>query len=190
MLEVETKFKLDNEAALVESLSQTGAVTGRVERHADTYFAHPSRNFAETNEALRIRSIDSVASFTYKGPKLDVGDRALKARKEIEWCLAPGDPEGQQLTEVLTALGFTPVATVRKVRRCFGWPDEIHQYTGFAVTIDNVEQVGLFAEIELLVPESSVDAVEAAGERINDLSERLGLTQTVRKSYLQLLLDS
>ena len=188
MLEVETKYKLSDQADLQKRLADIGAVQGTTEQHADTYYRHPSRNFVETNEALRIRSINSVASVTYKGPKLPVGDSALKARKEIEWCLAPGDADGSQMEQLLLALGFTAVTTVRKERHSFRWPESDPKLSAFTVTIDQVQEVGLFAEIELLIEEHAPGEVDAAGERINDLAGQLGLSETVRESYLEMLL--
>ena len=189
MLEVETKYELADKDDLVKRLDEMGAVGGDVERHADTYYRHPSRDFVQTKEAFRIRLIDSVASVTYKGPKMDVGESALKAREEIEWCLAPGDADGSQMTRLLQALGFDPVATVRKERRSYAWPQTDRQYADFTLTIDQVDQVGLFAELELLLQDDSPDAVKSAGERIDALAERLGLVTTVRSSYLNLLLN-
>ena len=189
MLEVEKKYKIDHPAQILERLSDAGAVLQSTEQHADTYYRHPSRDFVQTKEALRIRSIDSVASVTYKGPKLLVGDSSLNARNEIEWCLAPGDSDGLKMTQLLLALGFSPVTTVRKERQAFCWPETHPQLSGFTVTIDRVQEVGLYAEIELLLPDASPEEVDAAGERIRRLAERRGVSQSVSESYLQLLLN-
>jgi len=188
MLEIETKYRLHDEPRLRNELRKLGAIEGELERHADTYFRHPSRDFVQTREALRIRDVNSVASVTYKGPKMEMKDAALKARQEIEWCLAPGDADGSQMQRLLSALGFTSVATVRKERRSFSWPENSHALATFTVTIDHVEQVGAFAEIELLVEDSAADHVEAAGQRISDLAGRLGLTESVPTSYLTMFL--
>ena len=80
---------------------------------SDRYFAHPSRDFARTDEALRIRTVGASSFVTYKGPKIDV---TTKTRRELELPLDPGDADGSQFAELLTALGFTPVAVVRKQR--------------------------------------------------------------------------
>ncbi|MCO8122700.1 class IV adenylate cyclase [Stieleria sp. TO1_6] len=190
MLEVEQKYELDDQPRLRGQLAAIGAIAGTTERHRDTYFQHPSRDFVQTSEALRIREIDSIASVTYKGPKLAVGDSTLKARKEIEWCLAPGDANGCQMHELLVALGFREVATVRKERQSFHWPAGNRELAAFTLTIDLVDQVGLFSEIELLVPEADAadGNVDQAGERIAALAARLSLTRPVRESYLELLL--
>lgn len=189
MLEIEKKYELADRADFVDRLTESGAVEGKTERHADTYYRHPSRDFVQTNEALRIRSVDSVASITYKGPKMDLGDPHLKARQEIEWCLAPGDSEGSQMASLLVALGFSAVTTVRKRRQSFHWPAGQPEMAGFTLTVDDVEQLGTFAEIELLIPDGSSESPQAAGARINELADRLGLSQSVRYSYLQMLLN-
>ena len=188
MLEIETKFHLEDERQLRQRLDNMQASAGTVERHEDTYFRHPSRDFVQTREALRIRRINSVASVTYKGPKRDVADSALKARKEIEWCLAPGDTDGDQMEQLLLALGFTKVATVRKERESFSWPDSQPELSPFTVTIDHVAEVGDFAEIELLIPDPSPEEIDVAGQRINGLAEQLGLVKSQPSSYLTMLL--
>lgn len=188
MLEIETKFRLTDESELRRRLSELNASAGEMERHADTYFRHPSRDFVQTREALRIRRINEVASVTYKGPKHQVADAALKAREEIEWCLAPADADGEQMERLLLALGFTAVATVSKQRESFSWPDSANELSGFTVTLDHVSQVGEFAEIELLVTDSSAAEIDAAGSRIQALAERLGLAEPVTPSYLTMFL--
>jgi adenylate cyclase class 2 len=188
MLEIETKYRLTDESQLRSRLVDLGSVVGATEVHADTYFQHPARDFVASNEALRIRTINSVASVTYKGPKRRVDGSAVKARQELEWCLAPGDADGGQMQQLLVALGFTPVATVRKERQSFTWPEQQEPLSVFTLTIDHVDEVGDFAEIELLVDQSSEQELRAASERIDQLAVRLGLCEAVRESYLELLL--
>ncbi|MCC9601868.1 class IV adenylate cyclase [Stieleria sp. JC731] len=188
MLEIESKYRIDDPSAVCEHLISLGAQRQPIETHADTYLRHPCRDFAQTKEALRVRLVDGVASVTYKGPKLNLADSDLKARKEIEWCLAPADAEGEQMTSLMNALGFEPVATVRKQRQTFKWsPDD--ERADFSVTVDRVEKVGTYAEIELLLHDESPEAVAAAGDRIRSLAAELGLHETERRSYLSLLLS-
>jgi len=190
MLEIETKYRLTDEMRVRRRLDELNASAGETERHADIYFRHPSRDFVQSREALRIRNVNSVASVTYKGPKMAVTDATLKARQEIEWCLAPGDADGSQMQQLLLALGFTAVATVRKRRESFSWAQGDHELSAFTVTIDDVEEVGKFAEIELLIADPTPEEVHAAGRRIALLAERLELTEAVASSYLTMLLES
>ena len=46
----------------------------------DEYYAHPARDFAITDEALRLRTENNLTVITYKGPKLD---RETKTREEF-----------------------------------------------------------------------------------------------------------
>ena len=190
MLEVETKYRITDQSALTERLGSLGAIADDPEHHADTYYRHPCRDFVQTGEALRVRSVNSIAAVTYKGPKLDVGDSALKARKEIEWCLAPADTDGSQMHDLLTQLGFDPVATVKKERTSYHWPPSAPLYSQFTLTIDHVDEVGQFAEIELLIPEPSPQQVDRAGKMIDELAQQLGLDEAVRQSYLEMFLSN
>ncbi len=68
-LEVELKFAIADGPALLSTLHEIGATFVGQEQHADTYYAHPCRDFVQTGEALRIRKVDGVAHVTFKGPK-------------------------------------------------------------------------------------------------------------------------
>ena len=114
--EVEQKHRVDDVAALDARLAERGVTLGPPVEQSDQYFAHPCRDFARTDEALRIRTVGEASFVTYKGPKLDA---TTKTRRELELPLDPSDADGSQFAELLTALGFTPVATVRKQRRPF-----------------------------------------------------------------------
>ncbi|MEL6105471.1 MAG: class IV adenylate cyclase [Planctomycetota bacterium] len=187
MLEVERKFRVSEATDLTRRLREAGAQPGPIECHGDTYYRHPCRDFVRTGEAFRVRRINDVASVTYKGPKLAVDDEALKAREEIEWCLAPEDADGNKMERLLVSLGFEAVTTVRKNRISHRWT-EGHEWAAVTVTLDDVEQVGSFAEIELLVDDSEADALTHAAEQIERLAGQLDLRDRIRESYLELLL--
>lgn len=180
MFEVEQKYWVDDLDALQSKLRALGAVEGETQQHADEYFNHPSRDFAQTHEALRIRHVDDVAYVTYKGTKLP---GAVKARVEMEWSLSPGDPEGAQTAALWTILGFRRVAIVRKSRRTFRCEP---LGSDLSITIDSVADVGLFSEVELVV--SHQDEVALARERILGIGVQLGFKRMEPRSYLSLLL--
>ena len=109
--EVEQKFPVHDLAAIEAQLVALGARLGAGIEQLDRYFAHPCRDFARTDEALRIRQVGPRCFVTYKGPKIDP---TTKTRREIELPLSDA-PEGvAQWTALLEALGFQPVAEVRK----------------------------------------------------------------------------
>lgn len=178
--EVEQKFPLGADAALMEDrLQQLGAVRRGTQTQADRYFNHPVRDFAQTDEAVRIRSVGEENWLTYKGPKIDV---RTKTRREIETALGSGVATAEQFAEVFKILGFREVATVRKQRQHFeltqaGW--------NFDITVDAVEGVGNFLEIELVVDASRLAAAQQA---VLDLAQTLELPSPERRSYLEMLL--
>ena len=177
--EVEQKFPLADVAAVLRRLDELSAKTAGTLEQIDQYFNHPARDFAQTDEALRLRSVGEKNFITYKGPKLDA---ATKTRQEIELPLADGQQSLAQFAELLAALGFRSVATVKKTRRLFhiAWQEKIVE-----AALDDVVSVGHYLELELSV---SGTEVEAAKSCIASLASRLGLSTTERRSYLELLL--
>lgn len=91
--EVEQKFWVDDLRAVERELAQLGVRLGEVIEQVDCYFAHPARDFAETDEALRIRRSGSDCFLTYKGPKIDA---TTKTRQEIEIPLPQGEGAARQ----------------------------------------------------------------------------------------------
>src|SRR5262245_19850499 len=114
--EVEQKHRVADLASLVSKLQERGSQFEKPIRQSDTYYAHPCRDFAKTDEALRIRTVSDASFVTYKGPKLDT---TTKTRREIELPLDPDDRDGSQFASLLEALGFKRVAIVSKHRRPF-----------------------------------------------------------------------
>ncbi len=181
-LEVELKFRAEGDndlAAIRERLIQLGARAVETLDQADTYFSHPARDFAQTDEALRLRRVGERNCITYKGPKLDV---TTKTRRELELPLAGGAKAFEQFSQLLTALGFRPVATVRKQRELMtlDW-----QGTRIEAALDCVADVGEFVELEASADELSLSA---AREGITSLANQLGLSESEWRSYLELLL--
>ena len=62
MLEVEMKFPVADFAPLEGKLRDWGAHAAGVRQEADHYFNAPDRDFARTDEALRLRRIGFVAN--------------------------------------------------------------------------------------------------------------------------------
>lgn len=179
--EVEQKHRVDDVAALVARLERRGAQLSDPVEQSDQYFAHPCRDFAKTDEALRIRAVGDKSYVTYKGPKIDT---ATKTRHEIELPLDQQDADGSQFAELLKALGFRPVAAVRKRRRAFGLKVAAHEVAG---ALDELERLGSYVELELIADDSGLDT---AKRTIKELSDELGLGPVERRSYLEMLLEN
>src|SRR5690606_36038325 len=79
--EVELKFRIDEPTGVDAMLTGLEATQEDLEEHRDTYFSHPARDFAQTDEAFRIRSIGEANRLTYKGPLVD---KQTKTRQEVE----------------------------------------------------------------------------------------------------------
>src|ERR1700739_159029 len=116
MVEVEQKFRSVDFVALERKLRLLGAVESERHTEADHYFNAPDRDFARTDEALRLRRIGTRNLVTYKGPKR--GTRA-KTRTEIEVPLGDGDGVADDFGRLLVSLGYRPVLVVRKRRRLY-----------------------------------------------------------------------
>jgi adenylate cyclase, class 2 len=178
--EVEQKFPVADSAALQQRLLDSGVRWEEPVSQSDRYFAHPCRDFAQTDEALRIRQVGSQNRITFKGPKIDA---ATKTRREIELTVQDGQSAADAWEQLLRALGFAPVASVHKSRRkgTLVWHD-----AEVEIALDDVSGVGQFIELELVADEQ---ALEAARQRILSLAAHLGLSGAERRSYLEMLLE-
>lgn len=179
MYEVELKFPLIDGASFVRRLESCGGSRGPAVDQCDRYFNHPARDFARTDEALRIRSVGKQHIVTYKGP---VVDSQTKTRREIEVPLA-GDEGGEKIAEILKLLGFQPAREVRKHRQTYHLPWHDRQ---FEIAIDDVAGLGKFVEFETLADDAGRPAALAA---ILSLVAQFDLPPPERKSYLCLLLE-
>jgi adenylate cyclase class 2 len=179
MLEIEQKFASADFVAIEKRLSEWQARCGEQHSEADYYFNAPDRDFARTDEAFRLRRIGDANFLTYKGPK-HAGP--IKVRTELEIPLRDGDEAAAQMQQLLVHLGYRPVAVVCKHRRMYHL-----ERGGFALTVclDEVEQLGRFAEVEIVAPEEQRDAAQTV---LADTAAALDLTTVERRSYLHLLL--
>src|SRR6478736_612664 len=107
MLEVEITFPVANLTELEKHLGECRAVARAPLQESDHYFNAPDRDFARTDEALRLRRIGPANFVTYKGPKRDA---QTKTRAEIEVPLAEGDAAATDFIGLFTHLGYRPVA--------------------------------------------------------------------------------
>lgn len=180
MYEVEVKLPCDP-ATIRPRLIERGFEPEGVFLQTDRYFASPLRDFASTDEALRVRHIEEKGSsasrveLTYKGPRLP---GSTKTR--VEECILVDDEEA--LVNILEALDFTYVATVEKHRERLNRED-------MTATLDRVTDLGAFIELEVVVPEVSTDV---AADRIDEELDVLGFdsSDVIESTYLELLLEN
>jgi adenylate cyclase class 2 len=165
---------------MVEALLRQVARSGPTLDEADHYFNAPDRDFARTDEALRLRRIGPGNLVTYKGPKQDA---QTKTRTEIEVPLADGDRVADAFARLLTCLGYRSVLVVRKRRQLYYLDRE---GVGVEVCLDDVAQLGQFVELEIVTAAEKLDQSRAV---LMQLAEELGLTGSERRSYLEMLLE-
>jgi adenylate cyclase, class 2 len=173
MLEVELKVKIPSldpvRAALVD---RKATFIGRVHEH-DIYYNAPHRDFGVTDEAVRVRYTDDHAVITYKGPKIK--RYGLKAREELNF----GVESGKDFETMLDRLGFKKTAEVNKWR-------ETYRFDGATVSLDSVDELGTFAEIEIMVENEDTNPTG----QIERIAKEIGAEgEAILASYLELLLS-
>jgi len=199
MFEVEVKLRASHDAVR-PALAEADAVLVERVTQVDTYYDAPHRDFAETDEALRLRretresdvegeldrrSDDDPAQadqgaattkLTYKGPLVDADS---KTREEHE----TGVDDGDTAAAIFDGLGFEPAAVVEKHRT-------FYELDGYTVTLDQVAGLGEFVEVEAETEAS--DDVASVREGAFEVLRTLGLdpTDQIRTSYLGMLLDA
>ncbi len=183
MYEVEVKVPAIH-GAVRERLADLDASRQGVVRQVDTYFDAPHRNFAESDEALRLRRevridrpgdapADEATLLTYKGPLVEAES---KTREEVESLV----DDAVAMCTLLERLGFEAAATVEKERERWTVGD-------YTVSLDAVDGLGEFVEVEL-----AAESVEPARKGAVAVLRDLGLDpeDQIRTSYLGLLLES
>ncbi|MFQ6085254.1 MAG: class IV adenylate cyclase [Candidatus Bathyarchaeia archaeon] len=177
MFELEVKAPIDDPEGLEKRLRVLGAKLVADESHVDVYYNAPHRDFARTDEALRMRIKRHPRGYvvTYKSPRIS---RVVKTREEFE--VSVDDPEGAK--RILERLGFKPAATVEKERRKY-------QIGGIKISIDHVRELGFFVEIE--IKEKNLGSRERREQTIFELMDRLLIPRDriLDKTYLEMLLE-
>ncbi len=185
--EVEVKFPVPNHDTVIAALTHIGLHPKLTEHQNDRYFNHPCRDFAKSDEALRIRhtTIEHLQSpsqsgtehfeLTYKGPKIDP---LSKTRVEINTSIQNLD----EVAAVLGHLGFRTAGVVTKTRTIYDMDD-------IEICIDIVEGLGVFVELESAA--ETEEEVPTVRDALLRLAEQIGLdTSTmIRTSYLELILE-
>jgi adenylate cyclase class 2 len=179
MIEVEIKIIVKNITRLEEQLLQNGFTKGKSLKESDYYLDDESGSIRNNDQALRIRCSQDLNSdvitntITYKGPKLDT---ISMTRKELEIhtdSLETG-------IEIFSSLGYQKIYPVIKRREYF------HK-ENISVCIDQVEQLGSFFELEIIVENESEK--NAALDQLISLLEELGYQKEdiITRSYLSML---
>lgn len=168
-IELEAKYRCADPTGLRRELQVAGARSAGTVLELNRLFDTPEGRLRGTDCGLRIRTTHGAdgtsmpATLTYKGPR---GAGPHKARNELESSI--GDPAA--VADLLGELGFHAVVTFEKRR-------ETWHLDAAVVTLDELPQLGWFAEIE---------APTAAA--IEDIRTRLKLpaTDEIHETYVEL----
>lgn len=188
MLEIELKAYVDTKAVqdLEKKILDQGFYFSRALEESDLYFNAPDRDFALTDEALRIRQERSELSeqtmLTYKGSKTDpLSNTRIEVETEIS--------NAGEMLEILKSLGYKTVLTVKKKRREYQGRDEFSQ---ILICLDELAELGNFIEIEYCAEgDILTKEKESIRDRLLSLLDLLGVSRSklTRKSYLELLIE-
>ena len=211
MYEVEIKVPADLDATR-ERLREVGAERVAAKRQRDTYYDAPHREFAETDEALRIRRETPLAGGSGSSAGDDGGlsagdDGGLSAGDDGGLSEGPPDPaatvtykgpllDDASKTRTEHETGVDDGEALAAVLSGLGFEPaatvekrrEFWSYDGFTVTLDAVTGLDEYVEIEREV--EAEREVDAARDAAVEALDRLGLDadEQVRTSYLGLLL--
>ncbi len=149
----------------------------------DTYFTSPISKFWKSDEALRLRQIQTKSGnkkneITYKGPKQG---KNMKIREEITIEAS----NSNKARRILQNLGFQAFATIKKKRK--NWAQN-----NFIISFDIVEDLGSFLEIEITTPSVHSEDIAKKKEKIINLAKEIVPNwsgEDERKSYLELKIE-
>jgi adenylate cyclase, class 2 len=172
MLEIELKVAVPALDPVRDQLNARNAEHKGIVHEHDIYYNAPHRDFGRTDEALRVRYTNDRAVITYKGAK--IRNAGLKAREELNNAVE----SGQVFERMLDRLGFTKTAEVNKWR-------ENYRLGSAMISLDSVEELGTFVEIEIMAEDERPDATI----QILDTAKEIGVEgEPILASYLELLL--
>jgi len=173
MLEFELKVRTSSlDPVRQQLIGHNARFCGRIHEH-DIYYNAPHRDFGITDEAIRVRYTNDHALVTYKGAKIKTS--GLKAREELNIVV----DSGTVFEQMLDRLGFTRTAEVNKWR-------ENYRLFDAAITLDEVEGLGTFVEIEILAEDAHSDTPA----RIQEIAKEIGVDgEPILDSYLEMLLS-
>jgi adenylate cyclase class 2 len=132
-MEIEVKVKLKSPSRLRSLLKSAGATFKGRALEKNWLYDYPDRTLSRTDRLLRVRE-DRRVRLTFKGPRLE---SEYKEREEIEFEF----PDISSAGSLLHSIGFVKWFYYEKVR-------ETWELDRCKITIDELPELGLFAEIE------------------------------------------
>ena len=140
MREIECKFQIQDKKELLNRLKEKGCSLEKEITQKDTIFVQDIKDTESKPNSiwLRVRKTNNTIELNYKKQS-----KKKSESKEIEFQVNDYD----KAIEFLIALGFQKWVEVQKKRITT-------TYQNFNICIDEVERLGAFVEIEILVSEN------------------------------------
>ncbi|MCK5061921.1 class IV adenylate cyclase [Candidatus Parcubacteria bacterium] len=179
-LEIEKKYYIKNSTIddLTKIIEKSGAEYIGDSKQRDIYFNVPGRDSLTSKECLRIRESETKKEITYKPPTKESDmNNGFFAKKEINLLIQ--DVEVAKI--LLLDIGCTVLAEVKKERKRF-------RLDKFKIFIDNIQNVGLFIEIEIM---DIFDNIQKGISEIDELMDGLNMNNyiTENKPYRDLVIE-
>ena len=171
-VEVEIKAQVDDMSSCENYILSKGALFKEEKYQHDILLDPPSTDFSKTDQVLRIRNSNGFWKLDYKSPRLD---NETKSRREYSVKI----DDGSQLKDIFNWMNFKLVGEIEKTRRTY-------ELNGMVICFDNVTNLGEFIEVEIIADEKDF---ESSKVKIMSLLKELGISETIRKDYLELLWD-
>lgn len=158
MREIELKFKVDNLDVLINKLKEEQCEISAVKMQNDTIYVQ-NLDDTESKEGsvwLRVRKENDKIELNYKKQS-----KKKMESEEIEFEVSSYELANQ----FLKALGYLPWVEVNKKRR-------YSKFKEYNICIDEVERLGSFIELEILVDNDNKDDYEVA---LLEVAKKLGI---------------
>ncbi len=167
--EVEVKYRVLDVEVLAQALAALGVSLSPAVRQDDQAYAPVGWEYGQPKVNVpfaRLRTQDGQHLFTVKKP-LDNEMACAECESEIV--------DREQMHAALTSMGFYPTVRIVKARRT-------GVLNGLSLCLDEVEQVGVFLEVEQLV--ACGESGEAAQQRLDAFVQSLGVPlQRITDTY-------
>lgn len=185
-IEIEIKIKISNDnMQKLERWLESNAKFIRTEKHFERYLENPGKPFSYINdegiidskEYLRIRETENSITVCFKKWHIDP-ERPGHHTHCDEYEFSVSDAQSARL--LFDSLGYTKdTAIINKTRNTY-MTDE------FEIVIDDVENLGIFVELEL---KKEVDDVKEGHRMINELLKEIGITEFtyMNRGYVSLM---
>ncbi len=136
--EVESKHPVPDPAALVRRLEALGFRGAPEQEQLDEYYDTPDGQLRRQDLVARLRTVAGSGTAGFKGPRTYAADGTYR-RVEVEF------PAGGGTREALARQGLVAVWRLAKRRREYR---RDHDRGGLVVAVDELPELGTFAEFE------------------------------------------